>query len=42
MNKITLAYLRWVKNNKNGWNFIPKTLVATEVNVQLNKGENNV
>lgn len=34
--------LRWVKNNKNGWNFIPKTLVATEVNVQLNKGENNV
>jgi hypothetical protein len=34
--------LRWSKNNKNGWKFIPKTLVATEKNVQLNKGETNV
>lgn len=34
--------LRWVKNNKDGWKFIPKTLVATETNVQLTKGENNV
>ena len=34
--------LRWSKNNKNGWKFIPKTLVATEVNVQINKGETNV
>jgi hypothetical protein len=31
-----------VKNNKDGWKFIPKTLVATETNVQLTKGENNV
>jgi hypothetical protein len=42
LNVSDVSILRWVKNNKDGWKFIPKTLVATETNVQLNKGENNV
>ncbi len=42
LNVSDVSILRWTKNNKNGWKFIPKTLVATESNVQLNKGENNV
>ena len=37
-----VSILRWAKNNKNGWKFIPKTLVATEVNVHINEGKTNV
>jgi len=37
-----VSILRWAKNNKNGWKFIPKNLVATEINVHLIKGETNV
>jgi len=39
---LTISHLRWVQNNKDECKFISKTLVATETNVQLTKGENNV
>lgn len=38
-NVADVSILRWVKKNLNGWCFIPKELVATELNVHLNKGK---
>ena len=34
-----MTIFRWARSGKNGWKFIPKELVATELNVQNNQGE---